>query len=352
MMTMMQNAPIQAVLLMATFTDVGFLMGVVRNLPYVLLSPFTAVFLIRLGWRAPLPLSGLFMIVSSFLMFIASDLSTVLFSQLFMGAALFCFFPCGESIVSQTFDGSGRLKAFSLFLSAVSGGFLLGSVFSGLVAYILGLKQIFILAAAISAVACILFSRINPTPTLTKNQNTKPTAKAALPILYSTPYFIVLASTYAFFPGYFVLQGLSEFEVGLLFFTLMLSRVLTSYSLSRMKPANVNRLLPALSGLTAFSFFLTLQNPGFIAFYPILFILVGAAVSVAYVLTLYLASDKYEGQNPVFLIGMLETLIGSSFLLGPLLTGYVADVYGFGAVLTLFGLSMIVGGLFSLRHRV
>lgn len=350
MMAMMQNSPIVAVLLRASFTDVGFLMGVVRNLPYVLLSPFTAALLSRMSWSAPLPFSGFLMVVSTLLMYGAEDLSLVLVSQIVMGVAMFCFFPCGESIVSHSFDDEGRLKAFSLFLSAVSGGFLLGSIFSGLAAYLLGIKQTFVLSAAFSAAAVILFSRTKPKPA--QLNNTKPVIRTTLPILYSAPYFFILAATYAVFPGYLVLQGFTELHVGMLFFALMLSRVLTSYMLSRMRPEKVKQLLTMLSALTASVFFATVYSPSFIILHAVLLVFVGATVSVAYIFTLYLISEKTAEQNSVFLIGMFETLIGSFFLLGPLLAGYLTDAYGFASVLMIFGLSSALGGVFSLRHRV
>ncbi|MCX8201358.1 MAG: MFS transporter [Candidatus Caldarchaeum sp.] len=352
MMTMMQNAPIVAVLFGASFTDVGFMMGFVRNLPYVVLSPLTAYLLSRISWNMPLPLSGLLMVVSTALMYVASDLVSVLLSQLVMGVAMFCFFPCGESIVSQSYGESGRLKAFSLFLSAVSGGFLLGSILSGVVAYLFGIRQIFALAAALSAMACILFTRTKTQQSTTINTNIKPEIKTTFPILYSTPYFLILAASYAVFPGYLVLQGFTELDVGLLFFALMLSRVLTSYSLSRIKPEKVKKLLTILSGVTALTLLITAYNPSQLMLHAVLLILVGAVVSIAYVLTLYLISGKPGGQNPVLLIGMFEALIGSSFLVGPLLAGFLTDFYGFTSALLVFGMSMIVGGVFSVRQRV
>ncbi|MEM1947677.1 MAG: MFS transporter [Candidatus Caldarchaeum sp.] len=352
LMTMMQNAPIQAVLLEASFTDVGFLMGFVRNFLYVLLSPLTAVFLGHVKWNIPLPVSGLLMALVSMLMYFAGDLSMVLAAQLVMGVAMFCFFPCGESIVSYSFDGAGRLKAFSLFLSAVSAGFLLGSVFSGLVAYVFGLKQIFLLAAIVSASSSVLLAKANPSTIQMTTSNNGNILKTALPILYSAPFFLILAASYSVFPGYLILTGFTELDVGLLFFTLMLSRMLTSFGLSRMKPRNVKQLLIILSAATALSFIITSMYPSSFPSYVILLILIGAAVSVAYILTLYLVSEKTACQNPAFFIGMFEALIGFSFLTGPLVAGVLMDVYGFSAVLAVFGLSAVVGGLMNFRTRV
>ncbi|MCS6785403.1 MAG: MFS transporter, partial [Candidatus Caldarchaeum sp.] len=132
----------------------------------------------------------------------------------------------------------------------------------------------------------------------------------------------------------------------------MLSRVLTSYMLSRMRPEKVKQLLTMLSALTASVFFATVYSPSFIILHAVLLVFVGATVSVAYIFTLYLISEKTAEQNSVFLIGMFETLIGSFFLLGPLLAGYLTDAYGFASVLMIFGLSSALGGVLSLLHRV
>jgi hypothetical protein len=50
---MFQMGPVQTTMLKATYTDVGLLMGMARNLPYVMLSPLTAVFLSRISWNLP-----------------------------------------------------------------------------------------------------------------------------------------------------------------------------------------------------------------------------------------------------------------------------------------------------------
>ncbi|MEM4189815.1 MAG: hypothetical protein QW544_04805, partial [Candidatus Caldarchaeum sp.] len=75
MAVMMQMAPVQAVLLNASFTEVGLLMGFVRNLLYVILSPLTALVMSRIHWRVPLPLSAVLMSVSLFVMWAANDLT-------------------------------------------------------------------------------------------------------------------------------------------------------------------------------------------------------------------------------------------------------------------------------------
>jgi predicted MFS family arabinose efflux permease len=348
LMAMMQNAPIFAVALEASFTEVGFLMGFIRNLPYVLISVFTASVLLRVRWSLLLPFSALFMMLSNLLMWLANGLDMVFFSQLVMGVAMFLFFPCGESIVANSFPKGERLRAFSLFLSAVSMGFLVGTLVSGALANILGLRNLFLISAAVSAASAAVFAKANPSkPEITIASNKQP-LKSFAPIIYSAPYFIVLASTYAVLPGYLVLQGLTELDVGFLFFILIGARVLTSYLLSRLNPSSVKILLTALSVVTALWALALIYLPPSTAAYTPLMIPVGATVSIAYVYTLYLVSGG-ESSSSVFLIGVFEALIGSCFLVGPVVAGFLADFYGFPAVLLFFTLSMLVGAFLAQR---
>ena len=348
LMSMMQNAPIRAVELQASFTQVGFLMGFIRNFPYVLLSVFTMAVLLRMRWSLLLPSSAIFMTVSSLLMWLANSLDIVFFSQLVMGVAMFLFFPCGESIVANSFPKGERLRAFSLFLSAVSMGFLIGSLVSGTLASILGLQNQFLISAAVSSAAAPVLAKANPSnPEITISRNKHP-LKSFEPIIYAAPYFVVLASTYAVLPGYLVLEGLTELDVGFLFFTLIGARVLTSYLLSRLKPSSAKLLLTVLSIVTAVWALALVYLPASTAAYIPLMIPAGATVSIAYVYTLYLVSGG-ESASSVFLIGMFEALIGSCFLVGPVVAGFLADMFGFSAVLLFFSLSMLVGAFLAQR---
>ncbi|MDJ0272578.1 MAG: MFS transporter [Candidatus Caldarchaeum sp.] len=346
LMSMMQNAPIRAVELEASFTQVGFLMGFIRNFPYVLLSVFTAAVLLRMRWSLLLPSSAIFMTVSSLLMWLADNLDTVFFSQLLMGVAMFLFFPCGESIVANSYPKNERLRAFSLFLSAVSMGFLIGSLASGALASILGLQNQFLISAAVSSAAAPVLAKANPAnPEIIISRN-KHSLKSFEPIIYAAPYFIVLASAYAVLPGYLVREGLTELDVGVLFFLLVGARVLTSYVLSRLEPARVKLLLSILSILTTLWAIVLIYLPPSAAAYAILMIPVGATVSIAYVYTLYRVSGG-ESASSVFLIGIFEALIGICFLVGPVVAGFLADLYGFYAVLLFFSLSMLIGAFLA-----
>ncbi len=351
MAVMMQMAPLQAVLLNASFTEVGLIMGFARNLLYVIMSPLTAVVLSRINWNIPLPLSAVLMSASSLIMWAANDLLVVLAAQLIMGVSMFYFFPCGESIISNSFTGFSRFRAFSIFLSAVSGGFLIGSFLAGVIAYFASLRVLFAAAAFIALAGALLLSKTrivnNVTETWNKTINFRTIAE---PLFFSMPYFIMLASAYAVLPGFLVLSGLTELDVGILFFSLMLARVAVSYALSKMKLAMVYVLLPTLSMCLGLSLIASSFNTTNLAAFLATFMLVGAAVSVSYVRTLYFISTKAKEQD-VFIIGLFETLIGLAFLAGPPAAGFLTDVYGLPALLQAFAAASVAAGLVNLKIR-
>ncbi|MEM4281275.1 MAG: MFS transporter [Candidatus Caldarchaeum sp.] len=350
MAVMMQMAPLQAVLLKASYTEVGLLMGFARNLLYVILSPLTAVILSRINWNIPLPLSAVLMSVSLLVMWSAGDLVAVLAAQLVMGVSMFYFFPCGESIISNSFTGADRFRAFSILLSAVSGGFLLGSLLAGVIAYLAGLKVLFASAAFIALVGAVFLSKVRVVNNMETRLGGSNLRTIARPLLFSTPYFLMLASSYSVLPGFLVLNGMTELDVGILFFSLMLSRVTVSYLLSKIKLELVEMLLPASSFMLGFSFIISSFYTSSFPAYLMLLVLIGSVVSMAYVTTLYLVSTKTKTQD-VFYIGLFETLIGLTFLAGPPVAGFLTDVYGLPSLLQAFAAASIAAGLVNLRIK-
>ncbi len=347
---MFQMGPVQATMLKATYTDVGLLMGVARNLPYVMLSPLTAAFLSRISWNLPLPLSAAATSASLIVIAYSTDLTTVLASQLLMGLGLFLFFPCGESIIAYAFSGQ-RLKGFSLFLAAVSGGFLAGSVMAGSVAYVAGLKTLFTSSAAISMLGGLLLARLRPVsdaPAATGMESIKATPK---PIMLSIPYFIMLAASYSLVPSYLILRGFTELEIGIVFFCLMTARMAVSYLMARFSAKTVKRSLVALSIFLGSLYLSTSFTEVTLPLQITILAVLGAVVSVAYVKTLVEVSDIPAAST--FYIGVFETFIGLSFLIGPPVAGLLADRYGFENVLTVFGaLSLFAAAInFGLSPR-
>ncbi|MCS7137659.1 MAG: MFS transporter [Candidatus Caldarchaeum sp.] len=333
--SMMQMSPVQAVLLQASYTDTGLLTGFARNAVYVVLSPMTALLLTRLNWNTPLPVSAALMALSHFMMWLANDLLMVLASQLVMGVAMFFFFPCGESIVANSYRGTQRLKTLSVFLSAISGGFLTGSILAGAIAYLAGLKSLFASMIFLSLAAFLAYTRlklVNSMPVESKPLKIK---SLAVPILLSTPYFFTLSAAYSVLPGFFVLNGFTELDVGVLFFIHMLCRVSTYSVISRIKTVFVKPLLAASSIFLGLTFLLaSIQTANFTIFLLILGLL-GVAVSTSYITTLQIIST-HGGGHSVFLIGMLETLIGLTFITGPPISGFLIDVYGAQAMMLMF----------------
>jgi MFS family permease len=163
-----------------------------------------------------MPLSAAATSASLIVIAYSTDLTMVLASQLLMGVGLFLFFPCGESIVAYSFGGQ-RLKGFSLFLTAVSGGFLAGSVVAGSVAYIAGLKTLFISSAATSMLGGLLLARLRPVSDVPAATSIESFTALPKPILLSIPYFIMLAASYSLVPSYLILRGFTELEIGVVF---------------------------------------------------------------------------------------------------------------------------------------
>jgi MFS family permease len=330
---MFQMGPVQTTMLKATYTDVGLLMGMARNLPYVMLSPLTAVFLSRISWNLPMPLSAAAISASLIVIAYSTDLTMVLASQLLMGVGLFLFFPCGESIVAYSFGGQ-RLKGFSLFLTAVSGGFLAGSVVAGSVAYIAGLKTLFISSAATSMLGGLLLARLRPVSDVPATSIESFTALPK-PILLSIPYFTMLAASYSLVPSYLILRGFTELEIGVIFFCLMTARMAVSYIMARFSAKTIKRSLVVLSILLGFLYLSASFTEVTLPMQITILAVLGAVVSVAYVKTLVEVSDIPAAST--FYIGVFETFIGLSFLTGPPVAGMLADNYGFENVLKIFG---------------
>ncbi|MEM2095346.1 MAG: MFS transporter [Candidatus Caldarchaeum sp.] len=347
---MMQMSPVQAVMLQASYTDTGLLTGFARNIVYVFLAPMTAVIILRINWNTPLPLSAVLLAVSHMLMWLADDLLMVMAAQLVMGVAMFFFFPCGESIIATSYKKTHRFRAFSIFVSAITGGFLLGSLLAGIVAFLAGLKLLFASMVALSIIASLVFTRFkiaNNTPEEEKNISLKTLAK---PIVLAIPYYFVLSSAYSVLPGFLVLNGLTEFDVGVLFFFHMLSRMSISYFLSKAGSGIAKQLLIGSSVILGVSCLLaSLYQTSFTA-YLLVLVFLGLSVSVSYIVTLQ-AVSKRGGSQSIFLIGVFETFIGISFIIGPPLAGFLLDAYGMSITLQAFAAAVALAVALNLFHR-
>jgi len=115
----------------------------------------------------------------------------------------------------------------------------------------------------------------------------------------------------------------------------MLARVMTSYFLSKID-TNHARMTLAISSLLLVAFFIIsgFMTSNYSVFF-ITFITIGAAISTTYTLTLYQISTTNTSKTSYF-IGIFEMLIGSCFLTGPLIAGFVIDVYGINVLNYLF----------------
>ncbi|MEM1943994.1 MAG: MFS transporter [Candidatus Caldarchaeum sp.] len=347
---MMQMSPVQAVMLQASYTDTGLLTGFARNIVYVFLSPMTAVIILRINWNKPLPLSAVLLAVSHTLMWLADNLLMVMAAQLVMGAAMFFFFPCGESIIATSYEKTHRFRAFSVFVSAITGGFLLGSLLAGIVAFLAGLKLLFASMVVVSIMASLVFTRLkiaNNTFEEEKNISLKTLAK---PIVLAIPYYFVLSSAYSVLPGFLVLNGFTEFEVGVLFFFHMLSRMSISYFLSKAGSGIAKQLLIGSSVILGVSCLLASIHPASFTAYLLFLVFLGLSVSVSYIATLQ-AVSKRGGPRSIFLIGVFETFIGVSFIVGPPLAGFLLDAYGMSITLQALAAAVALAVALNLLHR-
>ncbi|MEM1944538.1 MAG: MFS transporter [Nitrososphaerota archaeon] len=326
---LIQMSPVLAAQLGASYTEIGLAMGAARLTPYVVLSPMTGLILRRVGGDQVLALSAAFTVGSHILLSMSKDLSLITLAQVTSGLSMAFYYPVAEIILAANYHGSERMRAFSKFGAASAIGFLAGSILSGLIAQYLGLARMFmVLGVSVGlTIPYMLRTGLRAKFSFNSERNLASLFKSLIPAFSVTlPFYMIFGIAQVIIPGYAALTGISELEIGVLFLGMWVTRILASIIMAKRAAGNIGRYFIASGSALAALLSTTALSPGLPSLTALLMVM-GAVISVIYILTLYLTSARAEG-NQTVAIGAYETIIGVAFLTGIPIAGLAADMLG------------------------
>jgi len=304
-------------------------------LPYTFLPVIAGYLGDRLG-RRRLYLLSIFAVGSATLLLAATGtIEGILAVQVVLGIGLSLFWPISEALVSEISSAQERASAIGMYAVAWGAGFLIGPFIGGVIAEVAGFQSTFFVAgvlllitAGLSVVTIRGEQRRHGDSEQAPTRPSWELVSAVLPMLIvQVPYAIVLAFVVSIFPGYAIESGLTPSEVGLL---------LSGFGFVRTIVFSLSGRLGRIGERKSIGF-------AFLGMIPVLLLiplnrsfiglltdscLIGAFIGIIYPQTIAYVSKRAPSQNLGFAIGAYETIFGVGFAVGPILSGFVAEIAG------------------------
>jgi len=341
----MTMSPVAAAQLEATYTDLG-LIGAARALPYIFLPLALGFLLHRLNKSRLLAASAVLAAISSLTIAFADSVALIVLSQGLLGLAMVAFWPVSEVLVSDWYSGPDRIRAYAKFSTALSLGFLLGSLYGGALTDAFGLRIMFIFSAAVSTSAIPFVLRLRtPPPTVVVEPRLSLRLAATLLPAYAAilPFCAILASILSIFPGHAWRLGLSEISIGLLLTLFYLFRLLSSVYLIFRPTARIVRAILLTGLLYSGPLALMAAWPG-LPVMALMVVIVGLSTNIFFAVSFLMVAGLAGGNRGVG-IGAYESIIGLGFFIGPPISGWLADLLGTQPLYLVLATASLASGL-------
>jgi len=344
----------------ATYLELG-LIGTIRSLPYMFLPVIVGYLGDRFD-RRRLYLSSIFLTGGATMMLAVTDtISGIVLVQAFLGIGFSLFWPLSEALVSESAPFDRRTAAMGRYGVAWASGFLVGPVVGGLVADEVGFQAAFLVAALVvlttAVVSVAAIRRQDKRRSHRTDASGRPewalVSKILSVLMIQIPYGIVFAFIVSIFPGYAIESGLTPSEVGALFSAFGFARIVTFLFSGRLERVGETKSIAAAFLTLAAVLLLIPLNRSFPALL-LAMCLVGISMGTIYPQAVGYVSKQAPPANLGFVLGLYETFFGIGFAVGPITSGFVAQVTGPDLaylVLATIALSSIPMLLFSKHTR-
>ncbi len=317
----------------ASYLELGFI-GTVRSVPYMFL-PVIVGYLGDRFERRLLYLTSIFLAGSAILVLAAAQtIQGIIMVQVLLGIGFSLFWPLSEAMVSEAAPLRRRTAVMGTYGVAWASGFLIGPLLGGLIADAAGFQIAFLVAGIVVLVtAGVSLALIRGTGKTRSHsiEALKPEGQLVrklLPILIiQIPYGIVFAFIAAIFPGYAAQSGLAPFEVGALVSGFGFARIVMFLLAGKFERiGEMKSAALAFVGVATVMMLIPL-NRSFLALLADM-CLVGTFIGIIYPQAVGYISKHSPSANLGFAIGLYETIFGIGFAVGPITSGFVAQVAG------------------------
>jgi predicted MFS family arabinose efflux permease len=262
----------------------------------------------------------------------------MMFLRLLAGIAHALFWPSSEVLISSTSESNARVKGIALFTAAWVAGFMLGPLAGKLVLDVYDFRVLFQAAAIVGIVAVVpaFLARRHGVPLASSEElrikpgsirqvlgeMTRYPAVSAVLIYYAVTFGVILSV----YPAYMGESSLSSQSIEYLFFVFGISRFATLYFVPKI--SNHGEMALALAvGATAIGMLFAYASDSILSFAASL-VLMGAATSIFYPVTLGMVTRNMPRGQMGQRLGAYEAIFGVGWAVGPLAVGLSSDSFG------------------------
>ena len=344
--------PLMAISLGSSSLSLGIL-GSSMGLSYISLCFFFWKLSERWHRKKLLMLGSFLYIAASLLFSFSSQIYHLYLSMLLLGIAGAMFWPTLEAWIAEKESKRTLIQKMALFNISWSAGLAIGPLIGGIL-FGINFKLPFYFALIVSVLVLpILFYKTPKVSVATKSKSF--TDKTFLPedrpdsfSLYikisRMANFILCLCTgmvWYIFPKLGTQLQISPSFLGLLMFTLSLSRVLTFYGLGRVHQWHYRIFPLALFQLIAAVGLIIVFVTSSLPFFFLAFVFIGVGLGMTFSSSLFYSVNVPTRKGPS--AAMHETVLMSGFLLGPLIGGAVAQEFSLRAPYLVVAAIVVVG---------
>ncbi|MCS7098361.1 MAG: MFS transporter [Candidatus Methanomethyliaceae archaeon] len=315
---------ILAIKFSANELEVG-LLGALPALPYILSCSLFGKLSDKIGRRPILFFGSIFYSTASLLYIVCNEALNIMMLRIIEGLALAMIWPIMDAIFGDlsnkmasnkmTSNKIASNKVISIYNASWSLGFMMGSMFMGIMLWLSDINIAFIITSILGIIGIMAFYDVREYNVLESEKFNKFKEKQITIMFYNM--FILgfsLFSFYSLFPLYALNHNIDEHMVGCMIGTVALTRTITFLLYGKI---HSNYALSIGSILLGASMFLLWAFPSLMGFFMAA-ILLGISVGLIYSYSLNLiASLSSKG----LYAGVLESAVGLGEFIGPLTMG-------------------------------
>ncbi|MCS7142487.1 MAG: MFS transporter [Aigarchaeota archaeon] len=326
------------------------IMGSIVSLPYLMINLLARHTIGRLRDSRAIAIACVCAALSASILLNSGDLLPILIAEVMIGVATSFYFPLGEIMISGIRDEVKRRRAFGLFGTSWTSGFMLGPALSGIAINSVGAQASFYvpLVASLTSLPLSFLQNLpleKQFPTSTSGGRGLITPAHLAVALYT----MALSTIVMAFAGLAAGRGVSPTLLALAYSVYGLSRMVAFLSLRNLPFFGTQMGATTAALITSFALLSLTLSEDYL--YPVIFAAIGASATL-YVSATFLSMLGSFGRDAPSAVGRFESCVSIGFLIGPGVSGAISDNIGFTEMLVTNGLLALSAGVLSAKRSL
>lgn len=340
----------------ASYAELG-LIGLANFVPYMFIPVFVGMLIHRFNGGRLLCLGVGINTVSVFLLSLSKTVPEVMILRAMTGVAHAFFWPPAEAIISNTSEGSTRVKNIARFTGFFVAGFMIGPLIGTVLLEGLDVSYRMLFEIATFVMASSIIFAIQLTKKQTQMENGSFSFSAIKQVIKFPAIIMILiycASSFGMiltiYPAFLNDRAMSATQIEILYFAFGASRVITLGLAERLAKKTSLTLIASTITIAA-GLAISFVSDSIVQF-SLAMLLMGFGFSIIFPLTLEIILRKTPKENHGVTIGAYETTFGIGWAIGPVAAGLISEFSGNSVpYLVFFGMGIIVTVISAIKKR-